>query len=173
MYDDPAVCPRLPQAAVALVNRGSAAASKGARRALRATNKHPVPAHRARRDRSGEQELLGALTAPLAGGPSERFSRAISRGPALPDKHGWTDSLLIHRSAIDAMLTAPICRPTMSSARGSSGSATPAVKKIAINAVMAGALPTRAVEAMRDPLSGYGIFEVSTGSWAVRAPETN
>jgi hypothetical protein len=46
------------------------------------------------------------------------------------------------------------------------------VEKIAINAVMAGALPTAmplliaAVEAVLDPHSNFGIFEVSTGSWA-------
>ena len=46
------------------------------------------------------------------------------------------------------------------------------VEKIAINAVMAGALPTAmplliaGIEAMLDPQSSFGIFEVSTGSWA-------
>jgi hypothetical protein len=46
------------------------------------------------------------------------------------------------------------------------------VEKIAINAVMAGALPTympvliSAVEAALDPESAFGIFEVSTGSWS-------
>jgi len=46
------------------------------------------------------------------------------------------------------------------------------VEKIAVNAVMAGALPTAmplliaGVEALLDPESGFGVFEVSTGSWA-------
>jgi hypothetical protein len=46
------------------------------------------------------------------------------------------------------------------------------VEKIAINAVLAGALPTAmpvliaSVEAVLDPASSFGIFEVSTGSWA-------
>jgi hypothetical protein len=46
------------------------------------------------------------------------------------------------------------------------------VEKIAINAVMAGALPTympvliKAVEAMLDPMADYGTHSVSTGSWA-------
>lgn len=46
------------------------------------------------------------------------------------------------------------------------------VEKIAINAVMAGALPTympvliAATEALMDPKSTFGIWEVSTGSWA-------
>ncbi len=46
------------------------------------------------------------------------------------------------------------------------------VEKIAVNAVMAGALPTHmpvliaAVEAVCDQNAGFGNFEVSTGSWA-------
>jgi hypothetical protein len=46
------------------------------------------------------------------------------------------------------------------------------VEKIAINAVMAGALPTHmpiiiaAVEALADPKTRFDTFEVSTGSWA-------
>jgi hypothetical protein len=46
------------------------------------------------------------------------------------------------------------------------------IEKIAINAVMAGALPTHmpvliaAVQAMMDPGSRFDTFEVSTGSWA-------
>jgi len=46
------------------------------------------------------------------------------------------------------------------------------VEKIAINAVMAGALPTHmpvliaAVQALMDPRSRFDTFEVSTGSWA-------
>lgn len=46
------------------------------------------------------------------------------------------------------------------------------VEKIAINAVMAGALPTympvliAGVQALMDPESRFGVFEVSTGSWA-------
>lgn len=46
------------------------------------------------------------------------------------------------------------------------------VEKIAVNAVMAGALPTHlplilaAVEALADPATRFDTFEVSTGSWA-------
>ena len=46
------------------------------------------------------------------------------------------------------------------------------VEKIAVNAVMAGALPVHmpviiaAVEALADPKNRFDIFEVSTGSWA-------
>ena len=46
------------------------------------------------------------------------------------------------------------------------------VEKIAVNAVMAGALPTymplliAGVEALLDPVANFGTFEVSTGSWA-------
>ena len=46
------------------------------------------------------------------------------------------------------------------------------VEKIAINAVMAGALPTympvliAGVQAVMDPRSSFGTYEVSTGSWA-------
>ncbi len=46
------------------------------------------------------------------------------------------------------------------------------VRKIAINAVMAGALPTylpiliTATEALADPIARFDMYEVSTGSWA-------
>jgi hypothetical protein len=46
------------------------------------------------------------------------------------------------------------------------------VEKLAVNAVMAGALPTympvliAAVEALLDPRAAFGTFEVSTGSWS-------
>ena len=46
------------------------------------------------------------------------------------------------------------------------------VEKIAVNAVMAGALPTHmpvliaAIESLADPKTRFDTFEVSTGSWA-------
>ena len=46
------------------------------------------------------------------------------------------------------------------------------IEKIAVNAVMAGALPTympvlvAGVQALTDPLSLFSAWEVSTGSWA-------
>jgi hypothetical protein len=90
-------------------------------------------------------------------------------------KRGWTDGLPIlppTREAVDEMLTGTDLPPhhIVGKMIPRLGKAT--VEKIAINAVMAGALPTAmpvliaAVEAMLDPLSSYGIFQVSTGSWA-------
>jgi hypothetical protein len=90
-------------------------------------------------------------------------------------KRGWTDGLPIlppTREAVDEMLTGTDLPPdhVVGKMIPRLGKAT--VEKIAINAVMAGALPTAmplliaSVDGLLDPLSTFGVFEVSTGSWS-------
>jgi hypothetical protein len=90
-------------------------------------------------------------------------------------KRGWTDGLPVMpptREAVDEMLTGTDLRAdhVVGKMIPRLGKAT--VEKIAINAVMAGALPTAmpvliaGVDALLDPLSAFGVFEVSTGSWS-------
>jgi hypothetical protein len=90
-------------------------------------------------------------------------------------KRGWTDGLPVvppTEEAVDEMLTG-IDLPRdhlVGKLIPRQGKAT--VEKIAINAVMAGALPTympvlvAGVRALMDPDSRYDVFGVSTGSWA-------
>lgn len=183
--------------AVALVNHGfvhdarSAAASKGVPGARFVLTNIPCECTVPDKIAAGVQEVIGdvvaALTTPLkaeetnpAARPTEVtrgavFSGDLSEVQRFFYKRGWTDGLPIMpptREAVDEML-----RGTDLPAEHVVGKMIPrlgkaTVEKIAINAVMAGALPTAmpvliaAVEAMLDPLSSYGIFQVSTGSWA-------
>jgi hypothetical protein len=88
---------------------------------------------------------------------------------------GWTDGLPIippTRERVDEMLTGTDLPPdhVVGKMIPRLGKAT--IEKIAINAVMAGALPTAmpvliaGIEALLDPGSTFGTFEVSTGSWS-------
>ncbi len=88
---------------------------------------------------------------------------------------GWTDGLPIippTRERVDEMLTGTQLPPehVVGKMIPRLGKAT--VEKIAVNAVMAGALPTAmpilvaGIEALLDPASTFGTFEVSTGSWS-------
>lgn len=88
---------------------------------------------------------------------------------------GWADGLPIippTEEAVAEMLTGTDLPPHHVVTRliPMMGKAT--VEKIAVNAVMAGALPTHmpvllaAVEALMDPRGYFGTYEVSTGSWA-------
>jgi hypothetical protein len=88
---------------------------------------------------------------------------------------GWTDGLPIvppTAAAVAEMMTGTDLPPghVVTKVIPRLGKAT--VEKIAINAVMAGALPTympvliAAVQAVSDPKSRFDTFEVSTGSWA-------
>jgi len=133
------------------------------------------------------EAIVDALTRPLSreeASPrpkeTEAPSRIIFKGNPLEVnrffyKRGWTDGL-------------PILSPTEEAVREMlAGTDLPAdhmvgkiiprlgkatVEKIAVNAVMAGALPTSmplliaGVEALLDPKSYFGIYGVSTGSWA-------
>lgn len=90
-------------------------------------------------------------------------------------QRGWTDGLPVippTEEAVAEMLTG-IDLPAdhvVTRVIPRMGKAT--VEKIAINAVMAGALPTHmpvliaGVQALMDPKTRFDIFEVSTGSWA-------
>jgi len=90
-------------------------------------------------------------------------------------KRGWTDGLPIippTEESVTEMLTGTELPADhiVGKIIPRSGKAT--VEKIAINAVMAGALPTAmplliaGVEAILDPYSAFGTYGVSTGSWA-------
>jgi hypothetical protein len=183
--------------AVALVNRGfvhdarSAAASKGVPGARFVPTNIPCECTVVDTIAAGVREVMGdvvdALTTTLRPEevspqprPTEMTRGAVFSGDLLEVqrffyKRGWTDGLPIlppTRAAVDEMLTGTDLPPdhVVGKMIPRLGKAT--VEKIAINAVMAGALPTAmpvliaGVEAMLDPLSSYGIFEVSTGSWA-------
>jgi len=88
---------------------------------------------------------------------------------------GWTDGLPIvppTEKAVAEMLTGTDLPPEHIVAKVIPRLGKATVEKIAINAVMAGALPTympvliAAVQAVSDPKSRFDTFEVSTGSWA-------
>jgi hypothetical protein len=88
---------------------------------------------------------------------------------------GWTDGLPIippTEAAVKEMMSGTDLPPdhVVTKLIPRLGKAT--VEKIAVNAVMAGALPTympvliAAVQSLADPKSRFDTFEVSTGSWA-------
>jgi hypothetical protein len=183
--------------AVALVNRGfvndarSAAASKGVPGARFVLTNIPCECTVADKIAAGVQEVLSdvvaALTTPLKSEeiapearPTELTQGIVFEGDLAEVhrffyKRGWTDGLPIMpptREAVEEMLTGTDLPPEQIVGKMIPRLGKATVEKIAINAVMAGALPTAmpilvaAVEAMLDPLSSYGIFQVSTGSWS-------
>lgn len=88
---------------------------------------------------------------------------------------GWTDGLPIvppTEEAVAEMLRGTDLPPDYVVTRVPPRMGKATVEKIAINAVMAGALPTHlpvilaAVEALTHPDAWYGTYQVSTGSWA-------
>jgi len=90
-------------------------------------------------------------------------------------KSGWTDGLPIippTEEAVEEMLTGTDLPADHLVGRIIPRSGKATVEKIAINAVMAGALPTHmplliaGVQAIMDPATHFGTFEVSTGSWS-------
>jgi len=90
-------------------------------------------------------------------------------------KNGWTDGLPIlppTEEAVKEMMTGTDLAPDHVVVKLIPRLGKATVEKIAINAVMAGALPTHmpvliaAVQALMDPRSRFDTFEVSTGSWA-------
>jgi hypothetical protein len=90
-------------------------------------------------------------------------------------RKGWSDGLPIippTEEAVAEMLTGTDLPPDRIVAKLIPRKGKATVEKIAINAVMAGALPTHmpvliaAVEAFSDPKTRFDTFEVSTGSWA-------
>lgn len=90
-------------------------------------------------------------------------------------KNGWTDGLPIApptKEAVAEMMTGTDLPPDHVVAKVIPRFGKATVEKIAVNAVMAGALPTHmpvliaAIEAVMDQRSRFDTFEVSTGSWA-------
>ncbi len=90
-------------------------------------------------------------------------------------KSGWTDGLPIvppTEEAVKEMLTGTDLPPDQVIGKVIPRLGKATVEKIAVNAVMAGALPTHmpvliaAVQALMDPKTRFDTFEVSTGSWA-------
>lgn len=90
-------------------------------------------------------------------------------------QNGWGDGLPIvppTEEAVAEMLTGTDLPPDHVVAKVIPRKGKATVEKIAINAVMAGALPTHmpvliaAVKALSDPKTRFDTFEVSTGSWA-------
>jgi hypothetical protein len=183
--------------AVALVNEGfihdarSAAAGKGMPGVRFVPQKVPCECTVRDRIEVGVREAMGdviaALTTPLKpdeAAPAPRptevtrgsvFSGDLSEVQRFFYKRGWTDGLPIMpptREAVDEMLTGTDLSPDHIVGKMIPRLGKATVEKIAINAVMAGALPTAmpvliaSVEAALEPASGFGIFEVSTGSWA-------
>jgi hypothetical protein len=182
---------------VALVNRGfvndarSAAASKGVPGARFVLTNIPCECTVPDKIAAGVQEVLSdvvdGLTKPLKpeeiapeARPTELTQGIVFEGDLAEVqrffyKRGWTDGLPIMpptREAVEEMLAGTDLPPEHMVGKMIPRLGKATVEKIAINAAMAGALPTAmpvliaAVEAMLDPLSSYGIFQVSTGSWS-------
>jgi hypothetical protein len=90
-------------------------------------------------------------------------------------RSGWTDGLPIFpptEEAVAEMMTGTDLPADHVVAKVIPRRGKATVEKIAINAVMAGALPTHmpvliaAIESLADPKTRFDTFEVSTGSWA-------
>jgi hypothetical protein len=132
------------------------------------------------------KNVVDALTRPLTAEekspkqPSGKTPRVAFKG-SLQDVNrfyyskGWTDGLPIippTEEAVKEMLAGTDLPPNhiVATIIPRKGKAT--IEKIAVNAVMAGALPTympvliAAVQAFAEPKSRFDTFEVSTGSWA-------
>jgi hypothetical protein len=132
------------------------------------------------------KDIVEGLTKPLT--PEEQSPKPITAKPpriafkgTLEEVNrcfyskGWTDGLPIippTEAAVAEMLTGTDLPPDHMVAKVIPRLGKATVEKIAINAVMAGALPTHlpfliaAVQSVSDPKSRFDTFEVSTGSWA-------
>lgn len=131
-------------------------------------------------------EIIAALTRPLT---EEERSPPVKAGaqPKIALKgtydqvnqffyrKGWGDGLPIvppTQAAVDEMMKGTDLPPDHIVAKIIPRLGKATIEKIAINAVMAGALPTHmpiliaAVEAISDTKTRFDTFEVSTGSWA-------
>ena len=131
-------------------------------------------------------EIVDALTKPLT--PQEKSPKVeAEKAPRIAFKgnyqevnhffyrKGWGDGLPItppSDAAVAEMMTGTDLPPDHVVAKLIPRMGKATVEKIAVNAVMAGALPTHmpiiiaAVEALSDPKTRFDTFEVSTGSWA-------
>jgi hypothetical protein len=132
------------------------------------------------------KDILEALTAPLTAEekspkqnveklPKIVFSGSLEEVNRFFYGKGWTDGLPVippTEAAVAEMLTGTDLPPDQVVAKVIPRLGKATVEKIAINAVMAGALPTHmpvliaAVQAVSDPKTRFDTFEVSTGSWA-------
>jgi hypothetical protein len=132
------------------------------------------------------KDVVEGLTRPLA--PEEKspkqqtgktsriaFKGSLQEVNRFYYSKGWTDGLPVippTEAAVAEMMTGTDLPPdhVVATIIPRKGKAT--IEKIAINAVMAGALPTympvliAAVQSFADPKSRFDTFEVSTGSWA-------
>jgi hypothetical protein len=132
-------------------------------------------------------DLVAAMTTPLtdderspAPREAERTDGIVFRGDLgevqqFAYRRGWTDGLPIippTEEAVREMLAGTDLPPDHLVGRMVPRLGRVTVAKIAVNAVMAGALPTympllvAGVEALLDPRAQFGTWEVSTGSWA-------
>ncbi len=131
-------------------------------------------------------DIIGALTSPLTdeekspevntvSEPKIAFKGTYDQINQFYYRKGWGDGLPITpptQARVDEMLKGTDLPPyhVVTKLIPRMGKAT--IEKIAVNAVMAGALPTHmpvliaAVDALSDPKTRFDTFEVSTGSWA-------
>jgi hypothetical protein len=132
------------------------------------------------------QKIVESLTKPLTAEekspksmitklPRIAFKGNYQEAPRYFYGKGWTDGLPIvppTETAVAEMLTGTDLPPDHIVAKVIPRLGKATIEKIAINAVMAGALPTympvliAAVQAVSDPKMRFYTFEVSTGSWA-------
>jgi hypothetical protein len=188
---------RLHKPAVALVNTGfaldarSAASGKGMPGVRVVAETVPCECTEPERIASGIHavidDIVAALTIPLTQDekspppPETASARGIVFDGDLAEvqrffyQRGWTDGLPVippTEAAVEEMLTGTDLPRDHVVGRMIPRLGKATVEKIAINAVMAGALPTylslliAGVEALLDPKAAFGTFEVSTGSWA-------
>jgi hypothetical protein len=132
-------------------------------------------------------EIIGALTRPLSDQEAapkllevEKSSRIIFKGDfdefnLFFYKRGWGDGLPLKpptEAAVAEMMTGTDLPPDQVIGELIPRLGKITIEKIAINAVMAGALPTympvliAGVRAVLDPASNFGTWGVSTGSWS-------
>jgi hypothetical protein len=188
---------RLRKPAVALVNAGfaldarSAASGKGMPGVRVVAEAIPCECTQPDKIASGVHavidDIVAALTIPLTGEeqsppPPETastqgivFTGDLAEVQRFFYRRGWTDGLPVippTEAAVEEMLTGTDLPRDHVVGKMIPRLGKVTIEKIAINAVMAGALPTymplliAGVEALLDPTAAFGTFEVSTGSWA-------
>ncbi|MFH1652205.1 MAG: hypothetical protein ABID87_08940 [Chloroflexota bacterium] len=132
-------------------------------------------------------DIIAALTKPLTAEEKAPQAPAVEAVPSVVFKgslaevnrfyyqRGWTDGLPVippTPEAVAEMLAGTDLPPDHVVAEMIPRLGKATVEKIAVNAVMAGALPTAmpvliaAVKALLDPRAYFGTWQVSTGSWA-------
>ena len=131
-------------------------------------------------------EIIAALTKPLTPDEkspkpkTEKPPRIVFKGNLQEVNHffyskGWTDGLPVvppTEKAVAEMMAGTDLPPDHVVAKMVPKLGKATVEKIAVNAVMAGALPTympvliAAVQALADPKTRFDVFQTSTGSWA-------